>query len=68
MMTRNDFQAMAAALKEQRPAANWSPNKHVQWDMDVRALARVCKGKNFRFAYQKFYDACGGLFFEHDPE
>jgi hypothetical protein len=61
-MTRKDFVALAHALREQRPGEHWDANKHVQWDLDVRAITRVCAASNSRFNGSKFIAACGGLF------
>jgi hypothetical protein len=61
-MTRRDFELIAQALKEQRPGEHWDANKHVQWDLDVKALAKMARAQNLRFDFQKFYAACGGLF------
>jgi hypothetical protein len=60
-MSRNDFEMLAHALKEERPGDNWSANKRVQWNLDVKAVASVCKRVNFRFDIQKFLEACGGF-------
>lgn len=61
LMTRQ-HNALADALKEKRPAENWSASKKVQWNQDVQAVAEVCKRFTCGFEKQRFYDACGGLF------
>jgi hypothetical protein len=58
-MTKKDFEAIAAALKREKPGANWDANKHVQWNLDVRAFANVCAASNPRFDRTRFYRACG---------
>lgn len=61
-MTKKHFNAIAAALKAERPGENWNANKHAQWDNDVRAMARVCRSFNPLFDVGPFIEACGGLF------
>lgn len=63
-MTRQHFEAIAAALKANRPGENWDANKRVQWNLDARAMAQVAARFNSGFKPQRFYDACGGLFAE----
>lgn len=58
-MTRKDYRAIAAALKAQQPAEGWSANKHEQYTLDVRALAKVLAADNPRFDYARFYEAAG---------
>lgn len=54
MMTKQDFIALADALKAQVPQVNWSVNKHVQWELDCNAVARVCKQQNNRFNKERW--------------
>jgi hypothetical protein len=61
-MTDKHFKVLAAALHEERPGEHWDLNKHVQWDLDVKAIARVCSQFNPSFDYNRFIEACGGLF------
>jgi hypothetical protein len=63
-MSWKHFRMLAEALKLERPTENWSPNKEVQWELDVKAVARACKSMNPGFKPERFYDACGGLFEE----
>jgi hypothetical protein len=62
MITRKDLNALATELKDNRPGANWSLNKQLQWQMDVKSIARVCRSSNPNFDYGRFITACGGLF------
>ena len=48
-MSKGDFIALADALRSERPGINWSPNKHVQWNLDVKAIANVCAASNVAF-------------------
>lgn len=61
-MTKKDYIAFAAAFKETRPGEHWNTNKRVQWDLDVRASARVFAANNPRFDGARYIAACGGLF------
>lgn len=61
-MTKQHFQYLAQALKMERPGENWDPNKKVQWDLDVKAIANVCKHFNGAFQRDRFLKAAGGLF------
>ena len=61
-MTKKHFIALAAALKGERPGENWDANKRMQWNLDVKAVVRVCKQFNGIFDTGRFIDACGGLF------
>ena len=58
-MTRKDYIALAAALKREKPGTNWDPNKRVQWNLDVQAVAFVLRGDNPRFDQNRFFAACG---------
>jgi len=71
-MSKGHFEALAEALKYERPKPNWSANKWVQWEMDVKAIAEVCHSMsnftpngNRAFDRDKFYRACG-LRFDED--
>jgi len=48
-MSKQDFIALADSLRAEKPGQNWSPNKHVQWELDVKAIANVCAASNPRF-------------------
>ena len=60
-MTKKDYIAFADALKRERPADHWDANKHVQWNLDVRAIAAVLARDNARFDRERFLTACGEL-------
>ncbi|MGA7239439.1 MAG: hypothetical protein WBY44_27405 [Bryobacteraceae bacterium] len=60
-MTRQHFKAIADSLRDQRPADHWDSNKRAQWDLDVNAMADVCRRFNTQFKRERFIDACGGL-------
>ena len=64
-MTKGQFDALARALEQQRPAKNWE-NKRQQWEADVAAIAEVCHdASNFTpngnraFDMDRFLKACG---------
>ena len=61
-MTRKDYKAIAEAFKAERPGENWDANKRVQWDLCVKAVARVLASDNERFDHDVFIAACGGMF------
>ena len=61
-MTRKDYIALARAFNGERPGEHWDVNKCVQWDLDVKAVARVLACDNWRFDEARFLAACGGLF------
>ena len=48
-MSKQDFIALADALRAEKPGDNWNPNKHVQWELDCKAIADVCARSNSRF-------------------
>lgn len=48
-MTKANFIALADALKAQRPADHWDPNKKAQWMLDVKAIANACKASSSKF-------------------
>lgn len=62
-MSKKHFIALADALKAQRPADHWDPNKRVQWELDCRAIADVCGTFNERFNrtrwFEYLYGTCG---------
>jgi hypothetical protein len=58
-MSRKHFKALAEALKAEKPGANWSANKHVQWQLDVNAIAATCARFNGNFKRERFLAACG---------
>jgi hypothetical protein len=58
-MSRKHFNALAAALKAEKPGENWSANKHVQWELDVKAIADTCAKFNPNFKLERFLAACG---------
>lgn len=58
-MTKRHFIALARALLAERPGDNWDANKKVQWELDCKAVAKVCLAQNPRFDRGKFLLACG---------
>jgi hypothetical protein len=58
-MSRKHFIALANALKAEKPGDNWNPNKRVQWELDVNAVANACAQANSRFNRARFLAACG---------
>lgn len=57
-MTKKHFEALAQALKSERPSVSWS-NKYIQWCQDVKAVADVCGEFDDAFDFEWFYEACG---------
>jgi hypothetical protein len=57
-MTRKHFEALAQALKSERPSVGWT-NKYIQWAQDVKAIADVCADFNGAFDHDRFFVACG---------
>ena len=60
MMTRKDFELIAAVLKREKPLESWSPNKMVQWQLIVHGLISALAQTNPRFDALRFSKACGG--------
>jgi hypothetical protein len=58
-MSRKHFRALADALKAEKPGDNWNPNKRVQWELDVKAIANTCAQFNPNFQRDTFLAACG---------
>lgn len=58
-MTRQHFEAIAEALRSEKPADNWCPNKHVQWALDCKSIAFALSRFNGRFDRDRFLRACG---------
>lgn len=56
-------QALAAALKSERPLNDWSANKKVQWELCVKAVATACWVSNAKFDRDRFIVLCGGRFY-----
>jgi len=54
-MTKKHFKVLAENLKAQRPQPHWCANKRLQWEMDVKAIAKVCEEQNSRFELQPLY-------------
>jgi hypothetical protein len=58
-MSRKHFKALAESLKAEKPGENWNPNKRVQWELDVQAIANTCARFNSNFKRERFLAACG---------
>lgn len=59
-MTKKHFIMLADALRRERPGDHWDPNKRVQWELDVKAVADVCKRVNCRFDRDRFIGYING--------
>ena len=53
-MSKQDFIKLADALRAEKPGDNWNPNKRVQWELDVKAIAEVCAASNPRFKRERW--------------
>jgi hypothetical protein len=53
-MSKQDFIKLADALRAEKPAPNWSANKHVQWEQDIKAIADACASANPRFMRERW--------------
>lgn len=59
-MSKQDFIALADALRGEKPADHWDPNKKAQWENDCRAIARVCKRANSAFKEDRWFAYIAG--------
>jgi hypothetical protein len=59
-MSKRDFVALADALRREKPGENWNPNKRVQWELDVKAIADVCAVANPRFKRERWMSYIAG--------
>ena len=59
-MTKKNFIALADALKAEKPGTNWNPNKMVQWELDVKAIADVCAASNPAFKRDRWLGYIAG--------
>lgn len=57
-MEHRHFKAIAAALRESRPASNWEPAKMSQWKSTVNSFVVICRSSNSRFNADRFLAAC----------
>ncbi len=57
MMTRNDFELLAVALRSAR--AEIDEHQYDTFRTAVNAVAEVCKANNARFKKGEFFAACG---------
>lgn len=59
-MSRKHYKLLADALASTRPHLRLENQTTLdQWSRVVVAIARECRGDNYRFAYDTFYAACG---------
>ena len=54
--------SLAQALKAERPGEHWDANKRMQWNLCVKAVARVVSKHSITWQIDVFVAACGGLF------
>ena len=59
-MTKKHFIALADALRAEKPGTNWDPNKMVQWELDVKAIANVCAAHNPNFNRERWLGYIAG--------
>lgn len=59
-MSKQDFIALADAIKAEKPAEHWDANKMVQWELDCKAIAAVCKRANPAFKTDRWFDYIAG--------
>ena len=57
-MTRKHFEAIAHALKVERPDSI-AKAERITWERIVRTMADVCASTNGAFDRGRFYAACG---------
>lgn len=57
MMTKNDFETIARALRRSKPDIRDFTIRD-QWNKDVRTISAACKFLNPRFDSEKFFEAC----------
>lgn len=56
-MTRKHFAALAAVLRDLRPARG--ATTQAQWEAAVKTVASMCAQNNRNFNASRFYAACG---------
>ena len=49
LMQRRHFELIAKTLKNERPGANWDPNKLVMWNQIVKGLSDTFRTTNPNF-------------------
>ena len=59
-MSKKHFIALANALRREKPQAGWDPNKMVQWELDVKAIADTCAASNPRFDRKRWLGYIAG--------
>ena len=60
-MSKQDFVALADALRAEKPGDNWDPNKRVQWDLDCKAVADVLARSDGLFKREQWFHYLNGL-------
>jgi hypothetical protein len=53
-MSKKHFIALADALRAEKPGDKWDANKHVQWELDIKAVSNVCRSFNPRFNRERW--------------
>ena len=60
-MSKKHFVMLADALRAEKPASHWNPNKMTQWELDVKAIADVCARCSPNFKRDRWMDYVNGL-------
>jgi hypothetical protein len=59
MMTRNDFELLATALRSSRNDLESAMTPEYAHDIAINAVAAACAGTNSRFDKARFFEAAG---------
>jgi hypothetical protein len=68
IMSKKHFIALAVELRDSRPFEEDDEDERIvwirrmQWNHDVKGVARACRVSHVNFDYDKFIKACGGLY------